>query len=139
MHGEKPKFATYNARIESVLDKSTWKNPFLRHRAITPMTHFYEACHKGTFKGNIIKITPKKASVLYAAAIFEKDTFALLTGTPYPSIRKAGHDRSPIFLTPESADKYASLPEDGARILQFLEKNRFDPGFEIEIDRPLKH
>jgi len=39
----KVKFATYNARVESILEKATWRTPFSRNHCLVPMTGFFEA------------------------------------------------------------------------------------------------
>ena len=34
------KFATHNARLDSVAEKATWKKPFLTQRAVAPLSAF---------------------------------------------------------------------------------------------------
>ncbi|MCB0370370.1 MAG: SOS response-associated peptidase family protein, partial [Bdellovibrionales bacterium] len=103
------KFATHNARIETVLEKPTWKNPFLTKHCLIPMTGFYEAVYQGPEAGHIIKFASEVGSPLFAAGIYDlwKDpndhskkifSFAILTTPPSSFISDPGHDRTPLFL-----------------------------------------
>jgi len=38
----KLKFPTFNARSEEIMSKSTWKGPVKSHRAIIPVSGYYE-------------------------------------------------------------------------------------------------
>ena len=38
----KVKFATHNARIETITEKPTWKIPFKKQHCVVPMTRFFE-------------------------------------------------------------------------------------------------
>ena len=43
------KFASYNARLETILEKPTWKIPFISKRCLVPMSSFCRShLHAGT-------------------------------------------------------------------------------------------
>lgn len=117
----RPKFATYNARIETVLEKPTWKESFISNHCIVPITAFREPVYEGPYSGNIVQFY-RKDEILLAAGIYNewvnKETgevvpsFAIVTKEPYPFIEKAGHDRSPLFLSKSNAQKWLNMENE---------------------------
>lgn len=67
----KVKFATHNARIESITEKPTWRTPFKSQHCIVPMTGFFESVYEGPEAGHIIKFLPRDGKVLWAAGLFD--------------------------------------------------------------------
>ncbi len=55
----KVKFATHNARIETVIEKPTWKIPFQKNHCVIPMTGFFESAYEGPLAGHIIQFQSK--------------------------------------------------------------------------------
>ena len=105
----KVKFATHNARLETVLEKPTWKKPFESQHCVVPMTGFFESVYEGEKAGNIIQFHTNENSILFAAGIFDQwvnpenkndrfFSFSILTTEPTKYILDNGHDRSPLFL-----------------------------------------
>jgi putative SOS response-associated peptidase YedK len=105
----KVKFATHNARIESVQEKPTWKKPFLSQHCAVPLTGFFESAYTGPLAGNIIQFKNESDELLFAAGVFDHwgndpdpknhfFSFSILTEEPTPFILSNGHDRTPIFL-----------------------------------------
>ena len=45
---EKPKFATYNARLESLPEKPSWVKPLTENRCLVAFDSFFETCTTGT-------------------------------------------------------------------------------------------
>ncbi len=128
----KPKFATYNARIESILEKPNWKNSFLKHHCIVPISTFREPVYEGTMAGNIVEFSSDET--LLAAGIYnnwvDKSTgeivpsFAIITKSPYPFIQKVGHDRSPLFLDSKKAKEWLfNASQSTDELKKYLEKN----------------
>lgn len=120
----RPKFSTYNARLDRVVDGNrleriyttpTWKTPFSSQRCLVPLTGFYESCTTGTHAGHIVKFHSTKSDDLFlAAGVWDKWTdhqtgeivfsFAIITDNPCDYIQEIGHDRQPVFLKPEDAN-----------------------------------
>lgn len=146
----KVKFATHNARIESVMEKPTWKAPFLKNHCLIPMTNFYESITlKGKeHAGHMVNFYEKYNRLLLAAGMFDwwanKETgettasFTILTSEPPGFIKRIGHDRCPIFLKESDGLKWLRMEESGADMLRFLKTSKIIPKLDVKIDRPLK-
>ncbi len=144
----KPKFATYNARVEEVLNKPSWKNPFETRHCLVPIQEFYEAAYSGTFAGNWLSISSKDQGVLTAAGIWDTwqdlatgeviESFAIITTEPTKEILEAGHDRSPLFLKPEAFEEWLKAKKTGPEWVSFLATQRefreleFKPGEKLK-------
>ncbi len=145
---EKPKFATYNARLESIDVKPTWRDAFKSYHCLVPMNGFVEWVETDDKKKKQILFTPStQDELMVAAGIYtdwsspEGDTipsFAIITKEPNDFILDHGHDRMPIFLTKEKQKEWlqttAKDPEELKRIL-LEEEEDFD--FNVE-DLPSK-
>ncbi|QDK38252.1 SOS response-associated peptidase [Bdellovibrio sp. NC01] len=144
----KPKFATYNARIEEVLTKPSWKEPFATRHCIVVMDQFFEFAAMGLFEGHKIGISAKDTTSLFAAGIwdqwFDKQTghfvrsFAILTTEPTPQILEAGHDRSPIFLDPDDCTEWIMGRESRTEWLEFLKHARLFQDLSFEQGERMK-
>lgn len=163
----KVKFATHNARIETVLEKPTWKDPFLTKHCIVPLTGFFESAYEGPEAGNIIKFrsatsqasqtsassdgtTESDDHLLFAAGIYDiwKDpsgdpskkifSFSILTTEPTKYILEHGHDRSPLFLSFDDAKEWLHLQSSSTGMIDFLLSKNQKPDLDVSIDRALK-
>lgn len=104
----KPKFATYNARIETLCEKPTWREPIKSRRCLVGITSFFESCYEGSHAGHIVEFKNPNDELWAVAGLWSEwidkstgevlDSFAIITTEPSPFIRKVGHDRSPVFL-----------------------------------------
>lgn len=145
---KRPKFATYNARIETVQEKATWKKPFLSNHCLVPMTSFIEPIYEGEWGGNMIRFN--SAGIITAAGIWDRwinhatgetvESFAILTQEPCAFIKNVGHDRQPIFLKDSQSSLWASdQSRDFVQTKQSLHSiTQENPVLELSIDRPLK-
>ena len=145
----KVKFATHNARLETVLEKPTWKKPFEKHHCVVPISSFFESVHDGPLSGNMIEFFEQSHHLLFAAGIFDVwqdkenphvkiHSFAILTTEPDAFIFKNGHDRSPLFLDFENAKTWLTLASDSQKMITFLNEKNQKPSLSVKIDRPLK-
>lgn len=145
---KKPKFATHNTRIESVLEKPTWKRPFLKNHCLVPITTFIEPIYEGEFAGNMVKFELEEC--VFVPAIFDYwvdkktgeviNSFSILTAEPGEFVKKIGHERSPIFIKQnlKTFENWFDLENnDGASFLEFLSK-QYEPKMNALIDRPMK-
>lgn len=147
----RPKFSTYNCRIESVCEKPTWREPIKRHRCLVGFTSFYESCYEGSHAGNVVEFQQAEHGLLVAAGIWEQwvdkstgevlDSFAIITTKPDPYIKSVGHDRSPLFL-PQSNEVFTEWldiePKVCAKAKDFLLSSYQPPDLKVDIERPLK-
>lgn len=142
----KVKFATHNARIETVANKPTWKKPFLKNHCIVPISNFIEPIYEGKLAGNMVNFNGQ--DLLMAAGIFDTwvnketgeivESYAIITSEPCPFVKEAGHDRQPIFLSKEAALKWMTLEGDAQTLLHFLNQNAIVPSLTTSVNRPLK-
>ena len=146
----KVKFATYNARLDTILEKATWKNPFVKKHCVVPISRFIEPVYesKTGLEGNMVAFRQKDGALLLAAGIWDewKDkttgqvihSFAIVTNDPSDYVKDVGHDRQPVFLSPERAEEWLSSEgEKGEELRTFLMEMAEEPNFETEIDRPM--
>lgn len=146
----KVKFATHNARIESVTEKPAWKLPFQAQHCLVPLLAFYESVYAGPLAGHMIKFSHINDELLWAAGIFDfwksptaKEpgffSFAILTREPSQFILDHGHDRSPIFIKgPSKSHWLDSLNKNPGDIVRDLLAESYYPELKVEVDRPLK-
>lgn len=145
----KPKFATYNARIEEVLSKPSWKEPFKSRRCLIPIKFFIESVHEGPFAGHNISIEAKDHHLLSAAGIWDSwtdlssgnqiESMAIITGEPPSDILKAGHDRCPIFLAEEKWNEWLTAKMPPKESVEFLKASREVVEFEFKEREKLKN
>lgn len=140
----KPKFATYNARLdregrnnilELIYNLPTWRKPFEKQHCIVPLSGFYESCHYGTHAGHMVKFTQRDPEqILFAAGIWDKWTdlstgeiihsFAILTDEPAPFILEIGHDRQPVFLNLHNTGIWLNNDLTSTENYRFLKNNQ---------------
>ena len=144
----KPKFATHNTRIETVLEKPTWKRPFLNNHCLVPITDFIEPIYEGKFAGNMVKFELEEC--VFVPAIYDhwtdKETgevifsFSILTSEPNKIVKRIGHDRSPVFIKQniKTFDNWFDIENNnGDKFIEFLSK-QYEPKMKAIIDRPMK-
>lgn len=145
----KVKFATHNARIETILEKPTWKTPFVSKRCLVPITEFVESIYENKYAGNMIRISEASDTLLTAAGLWDAwidpvtktilNSFTIITTEPPPFILEAGHDRCPVFLKEKNLDYWIDPKnKDPKSLMDFLKSENASHDFKIEIDRPLK-
>lgn len=139
----KVKFATHNARIESVLDKPTWRLPFLNNHCIVPITSFYEPIYEGEYAGNIVDFHRPDKELLFAAGVFDvwnktEYSFSILTTEPTEFVSHIGHDRCPIFLKYEDIKSWLNVKLSGEDQVQFLLEAFERPELSVSAHRAMK-
>lgn len=151
----KVKFATHNARIETVAEKPAWREPFLSKHCLIPITNFFESVYEGPHAGHIISFgheagaeNQERKPTLFAAGLFDvwinpetKEPLfscAILTTEPSPFILENGHDRTPIFLNFEDGKTWLTLRASEKEMVDFLLAKNIYPDLQVTRDRPLK-
>lgn len=142
----KVKFATHNARLETIADKPTWKRPFLKNHCVVPMSSFIEPIYEGPLAGNMVSFDAEE--LLCAAGVYDTwvnketgevvESFAIITSEPCDFVRDVGHDRQPVFLKREDAVRWTSLAGDVDTFQNFLKEKAIVPRLSTHIERPLK-
>lgn len=147
---KKVKFATYNARMETIFTKPTWKDPIRFKRCLVPLNAFYESIYKKEYAGNVVRFSRADDIPLIAAGIWDSwinpntkvasSGFAIVTRSPLKFIGNAGHDRSPVILHPKYFNDWINpkINGDEKSILEILQAQIDDVEFKAEIVRELK-
>jgi putative SOS response-associated peptidase YedK len=114
------RYATFNARLDSLAVKPTWKNEVMTRRCVVPLSEFHEPAYWGPLAGNMVRYTSEDP--LFAAGVWKrwrspKDgaevlTFAVVVHDAYPIVEEHGHDRSPVFLDEAAALVWKSRSSD---------------------------
>lgn len=142
----KVKFATHNARLETVMEKATWKQPFLNNHCIVPMSSFIEPIYEGQLAENMVEF--QSSALMCAAGIYDSwtdrrtgeviESFAVITAEPCDFVRETGHDRQPVFLSREDAVQWTQMKGDPEQFKAFLTERAVVPQLSAAIERPLK-
>jgi len=142
----KVKFATHNARLDTVAIKPTWKRPFTQNHCIVPISSFVEPIYTGKHAGHMVAFDSNEP--LLAVGITDTwtdrqtgehiESFSIVTDDPSDYVAKIGHDRQPVFLNSKNAEFWLNPPtNDTEDLIQFLKENAIVPTLSIEIDRPM--
>jgi putative SOS response-associated peptidase YedK len=145
----KVKFATHNARLETIDEKATWRGPFKKNHCLVPISRFVEPIYVREYAGNMVSFSEFKHELLTAAGIYDTwvnketgeviDSFSIITSDPPNFIKEIGHDRCPLFLKESAFPQWLSGDEkDPKKIKEFLFENRKPIEFVVEKDRPMK-
>lgn len=146
----KVKFATHNARLESVNEKPSFKEAFQKRPCLVPLTGFIEPIYEGELAGNMVEFFAESSPLLMAAGIFEEwqnpqtkellTSFSILTQEPLPFVGKMGHDRSPLFLELSLANTWMNPNsfKNSTEKKEWLLENSYEPNLATRTHRPLK-
>ena len=106
----KPKYATFNARAESLAQSSAFREPFRRRRCLVPVSGYYEWRKDGRRRYPYY-IRPQEGGMLLAG-VWDRwrsrdgeqtiTSFAIVT-TEVDSKLEFLHDRQPVMLSPSGA------------------------------------
>src|SRR5437868_2336948 len=125
------KFATFNARVETLTEKPTWKKPFESKRCLIPLNSFIEPIYEHELAGNMVGFQRADRQPLVAAGIYDQwinqhtgeiiDSFAMITTPALEFVKKVGHDRSPLFLPPKAFKQWLTPEKQNPQnLLRFL-------------------
>ena len=116
------KFNVFNARIDSLESRKTWKPLFMKNHGIIPFKKFYEWVPGENKKPKLIAFYPDQREMMWAPCLWDewisKDgriyfkSFAIITDEPPAEIKRMGHDRCPIFLKEANIDSWLR-PQNG--------------------------
>jgi len=128
------KYNVFNARVDALEKRQTWKKVFMKQHCLIPFVKFYEwVKDKKTGKKVLITFNPGEREIMWAPAVYDEWTskngditfqsFALLTHDPPPEISAQGHDRCPIFFKEEYINDWLSpAGRDKKEIYHMLNK-----------------
>lgn len=122
--GKCEELSTYNARVESIKTKKSYKNLIGRHHCVVPARSFFEW---GIRDGKRCEycFSYDNEDVLFAC-IWDHwgdkneegiNSFAILTTPPRKEILDRGHKRSPLIISPEKMNEWLDPQENFWQII----------------------
>ena len=117
-----------NARKETVLEKSAFKNAVQKHRCIVPMDGYYEWKKVGKSK-QPFRVVVRDQDIFSVAGLWAKwkspegvlyETYTILTQEPSPSIAHI-HDRMPAILSRDQEVEWLDTDLSPSEALKILE------------------
>jgi putative SOS response-associated peptidase YedK len=103
----------YNARLETVFEKPSFRDPILRRRAVIPVQGYLEFADLGPDAGKNFRVRKKGGGQLYLAGLWDYSerydalSCSIITSEPQDWIKET-HSRSPVLL-------------DGGQVLAWLD------------------
>ena len=102
------KYNLFNARVDMLEKRKSWKQLFLKRHGIVPFKSFFEWVVGPKGKKQLMNFYPQDRELMWAPCLWDhwvkKDksqeifSFALITTEPPKEVLEAGHDRCPLFL-----------------------------------------
>jgi putative SOS response-associated peptidase YedK len=145
----KVKFATHNARLETIDEKPTWKTVFVERHCLVPMSEFIEPIYDGEFAGHMVAFAEASGATIFAAGVWDEwvnretgevnHSFAIITHDPPPFVAGVGHDRCPIFLNRDNGAVWLeSVRTPSADLKRFLLERNTVPELTAAKQRPMR-
>jgi len=141
------KYNLFNARVDSLFKKKTWKPLVGVKHCLFPFKEFYEWVPGGeNGKKRLVTFSPRDRELMWAPGLFDFwsssdgsvsfESFALITVDPPSEILEQGHDRSPLFLGEDFVDEWLKLPEETGKrgVLEVLAQRQMVT-YEYSYDR----
>lgn len=110
------KYNVFNARIDALESRKTWKGLFMKNHGLFPFYSFYEWVEDQSGKKRLINFKPNNAKMMWAPCLYDTWTssdgiiqfssFAIITDEPPKEVEEMGHDRCPIFLRSDKIDSW---------------------------------
>jgi putative SOS response-associated peptidase YedK len=142
------KYNLFNARIDMLQSRQTWRSLFMKRHGLVFINGFYEWVEDDqTKKKNVVYFTPQDQVLSYLAVPVIYDiwvaadrsrgfaSFALLTGKPPQTVLAAGHDRCPIILDQKHWKSWLS-PNDENELMQILEDSQANTPMAVSPSHP---
>lgn len=114
------KYNVFNARLDALETRRSWKGIFMRQHGLLVFEKFYEwVADAATGKKKIVSFYPEDRDMMWAPCLWDRwtdgtdslESFAIITSDPPAEISEAGHDRCPIFLREDLIDTWLH-PQD---------------------------
>ena len=124
----KPKYATFNARAETIPSASSFREPFQRRRCLVPVCGYYEWQKEG--RRRIPYYVRPRTSGLLLAGVWDRwrsrdrtetiTSFAIVT-TAVTNRLEFLHDRQPVMLSKDGARQWMSRDAQASDLGALLE------------------
>ena len=121
------KRSLFHARVESAMEKPTFKDAWKSHRCIIPASYYFEWEHfksadGKTKTGDKYAIQPRGCTVTWLCGLYRIEegypVFVILTKEPTAELSKI-HDRMPLMLPKDRIDEWISPGSNSEEIVPF--------------------
>jgi len=112
------KYNVFNARIDALDTRKTWKSCFMKNHGVFPFNSFFEWVQDQNGNKRLINFKPNNSPTMWAPCLFDtwssKDgkiqfsSFTIITDDPPEEVEEMGHDRCPIYLKESNFDRWLS-------------------------------
>ena len=101
------KYNTFNARLDSLEIRDSWKPLFMKRHGLIVFERFFEWVEdQETGKKKVISFQPEGRTEMWAPVLWDRwtdgddyiESFAIITTDPPPEVSMMGHDRCPVFM-----------------------------------------
>ena len=127
------KFNVFNARLDSLESRQTWRPLFMRQHGLLPFVRFFEWV-EDEGKKRLISFKSDRHEIMWAPCLWDywyhqKEnfgfySFAIITDDPPPEILERGHDRCPIFLREELINDWLNPVSKSLQEMYSILKNK---------------
>lgn len=135
------KYNVFNARIDSLESRQTWRRLFTRQHGLFPFVRFFEWVEKDE-KKRLISFLPDNKEIMWAPCLWDYwenpqktlgfYSFALITDDPPAEVAKMGHDRCPVFLKEKYIDEWLDTSKRSQEEWYLLLRNKEDVFYRFE-------
>ena len=104
-----------NARMETLMEKVTFKNLIQTSRCLVPANGYYEWKREDN-KKTPYYFTKEDKGLMFFAAIFKNNQFCIITREATPKISKI-HHREPLIINQSQISNYLNIKKEAMSIL----------------------
>lgn len=112
------KFNVFNARMDSLHSRATWKKLIGRNHGLIPFKRFYEWVPGPNKRPKLISFFAKDEEIMWSPCLYDywEDpnkkvgffSFAIITTEPPKEVLEMGHDRCPIMIKENDINEWLS-------------------------------
>jgi putative SOS response-associated peptidase YedK len=140
------KFNVFNARLDTLEKRSTWRPLFGRNHGVIAIERFYEWVQREEGK-TLVSFDSNDNEFILAPCLYDHYSngnksfysFAIITDEPNKEVLDSGHDRQPIFLKKCNVESWLNpkgqSKEDLYKVLNDSEKTFYDCRIEQEAKK----
>lgn len=114
------KYATYNARVEGIREKRSYKDAIRHRRCLVPVTSYFEwkgpRGRTNRYRISMINGAPFTLGGIWEQSIKNRKpitSFAIITTTPNRKLASV-HDRMPVIISPDNFETWLNGTVDDA-------------------------
>ena len=124
----KPRYATFNAKAETLAESRVFREPFRRRRCVVPVAGFYEWRRRGDLRQPFH--VHSQSGALLLGGVWDRwrardgsttvESFAVVTTAASAELEFL-HDRQPLMLSPEGAMRWLDRDTSASALARLLQ------------------